>query len=195
MSDDPATRLRENATEIASTVVTGVWLAALLSGQSWWLGALLFGYIVVVPVVALLYGDEEDRREWWDDWWGEESEDDWWGEESTAESKTGSDTPSHDDSRATSAPESAPTAPSRNRDALETLRDRYARGDLTDDQFERKLERLLETDTLENADEWVRSGREERERREREPDSEGRVSEYGRERERKRDREYEHEYE
>jgi uncharacterized membrane protein len=31
-------------------------------------------------------------------------------------------------------------------DPLETLRDRYARGELTDDEFERKLERLVETE-------------------------------------------------
>ncbi|MFC7138087.1 SHOCT domain-containing protein [Halobaculum litoreum] len=30
--------------------------------------------------------------------------------------------------------------------ALATLRRRYARGDLTDDQFERRVERLLETE-------------------------------------------------
>ena len=38
------------------------------------------------------------------------------------------------------------------RDALETLRDRYARGELTDEQFERKLERLLETETIEDVE-------------------------------------------
>lgn len=37
------------------------------------------------------------------------------------------------------------------RDALETLRERYAAGELTDEQFERKLERLLDTETLEDA--------------------------------------------
>lgn len=36
-------------------------------------------------------------------------------------------------------------------DALETLRDRYARGELTEAQFERKVERLLETETVEDA--------------------------------------------
>jgi uncharacterized membrane protein len=39
-------------------------------------------------------------------------------------------------------------------DALETLRDRYARGDLTDEQFERKLDALLETHSPESAAEW-----------------------------------------
>lgn len=36
-------------------------------------------------------------------------------------------------------------------DALETLRDRYARGELTEAQFERTVEGLLETETLEDA--------------------------------------------
>lgn len=35
---------------------------------------------------------------------------------------------------------------------LETLRSRYARGELTDAQYERKLERLLEADTLEHVE-------------------------------------------
>ena len=42
-------------------------------------------------------------------------------------------------------------------DPLATLRERYARGELTDEQFERKLEALLETETLEAAEErWRR---------------------------------------
>jgi uncharacterized membrane protein len=39
-------------------------------------------------------------------------------------------------------------------DALATLRNRYARGELTDDQFERKLDALLETEHPESAAEW-----------------------------------------
>lgn len=42
-------------------------------------------------------------------------------------------------------------------DSLATLRERYARGDLTDDQFERKLDALLNTETREDATEWRRS--------------------------------------
>jgi uncharacterized membrane protein len=40
-------------------------------------------------------------------------------------------------------------------DALETLRERYATGELSEAQFERKLERLLETETPEDARERV----------------------------------------
>ncbi len=130
MDDGVRERVRENATGIASMLVIGLWLAVLFTGRSWWLAALLVGYVVVVPLVALLFDDEADRREWWDDW-------------SSAD-----------------ADEDATTAD--DRDALETLRDRYARGELTDEQFERKLERLLETETLEETSEW--HGRRERDR-------------------------------
>ena len=129
MSATPRDRLRENATGIASTIVTGVWLAAMFTGQDWWLAALLFGYIVVVPVVAMLFGDEHDVDEWWDG-----DADAWTGEERTTDEGDETD----------------------NRDALETLRDRYARGELTDEQFERKLERLLDTESLEDVEDRAR---------------------------------------
>lgn len=131
----PAARFRQNATGIVSTVVTGVWLAAMFLGYDWWLAALLFGYIVIVPVVAMLFGDEEDIEEWWDDSWSES------------------------DSAPEAQPESTDETP------LETLRRRYAAGELTDEQFEHKLEQLLETETIEDVE-----GRTERERlRETEP--------------------------
>jgi hypothetical protein len=160
-SDSPTDRLRENATSIASTLVTGVWLGALFLGQEWWLAAMLVGYVVVIPLVALLFGDEDDREEWWDDeasdWWG--SKEDWFG------TGRGSD---REEDRADSA-----EATAADETPLETLRRRYAEGELTDAQFERKLERLLETDTLENVEE--RAAREERDRlRERERDAERR---------------------
>jgi uncharacterized membrane protein len=111
-------RLRENATEIVSMLVTGIWLAALFTDQSWWLAAMLFGYIVVIPIVSILAGDEED--------------------EETAEESTTESTPT-------------PTSETKD-DALATLRNRYARGELTEEQFERKVERLLETETLEDVE-------------------------------------------
>ena len=149
--DDPRERLRENATAIASTVVTGIWLTALLTGQSWWLGALILGYVVVVPVVAMLFGDEDNRRDWWDDWVGSSDSQTWLG---TREDWFGSSSKRSEDE------EGEPST----RDALETLRYRYARGDLTDEQFERKLERLLETETLEAVEDRRLERERERER-------------------------------
>ncbi|UPW01970.1 SHOCT domain-containing protein [Halorussus gelatinilyticus] len=134
MAATPYERLRENATEVVSMLVTGIWLAAMFTGQDWWLAALLFGYVVVVPVVSLLFGVEEDENEWWDD---------------------RADDLSVDDAATDDADEQ--------RDALETLRDRYARGELTDEQFERKLERLLDTETLEDVEDRARAREEETE--------------------------------
>jgi uncharacterized membrane protein len=44
-------------------------------------------------------------------------------------------------------------------DALDTLRNRYARGELDDEQFEAKLEALLETEVPEDARRRIRRGR------------------------------------
>jgi len=117
-ADGPLARLRENATGVVSTLVTGIWLAALFLDQSWWLGFMLFGYIVIVPLTALLFGDEDEIEDHWDD-------------ESTVDTSDRDTTDEQDD-------------------ALATLRERYARGELTDEQFERKVEQLLETETLED---------------------------------------------
>jgi uncharacterized membrane protein len=119
-------RVRANATGIVSTVVTGVWLAALFLDQGWWLAFMLFGYIVLVPVTAMVFGDEEEITEWWD-----------------GGVETGGDENTHEED-----------------DPLEELRARYARGELTDEQFERKLDRLLEVETLEDVEDEKRGGRE-----------------------------------
>ena len=46
-------------------------------------------------------------------------------------------------------------------EALETLRERYARGELTHQEFERKLEALMETESPERAERRVEREREE----------------------------------
>jgi uncharacterized membrane protein len=124
-SPDPLRRARENAVGLVSTLITGIWLAALFLNFDWWLAFMLFGYVVVVPVTALVFGDREDIEEWWED-----------DDVQTADSDTEDD-------------------------ALETLRRRYAQGELTDEQFERKLDRLLETETLEDVEDYKPSGRRE----------------------------------
>ncbi|WP_436903374.1 SHOCT domain-containing protein [Halovenus halobia] len=63
-----------------------------------------------------------------------------------------------DDAEATTDQQPARSeAESDSEDALERLRRRYAEGELTDEQFERKLERLLETETLEAAEDQARA--------------------------------------
>jgi uncharacterized membrane protein len=126
----PAQRFRENITSIVSTLVTGIWLAALLLDFEWWLPFMLFGYIVIIPITAMVFGEEE-------------------------EDELATDQAERDDA---ATPRDS-TATDSNEDALQTLRDRYAKGELTDEQFERKLERLLETETIEDAEDRARHGK------------------------------------
>ncbi|WP_226479256.1 SHOCT domain-containing protein [Natrinema amylolyticum] len=156
--ETPRNRLRENASGIASLLVTAIWLGAMFTDQGWWLAALLVGYVAVVPLVAILFDEDPDAgdREW----------DDSSADETERESEPTSDAATDTDAR----------------DALETLRERYAAGELTDAQFERKLKRLLDTETLEDA----RARTRERNRTDRTADRE-------RDRDRNRDREPEFE--
>ncbi|WP_418284743.1 SHOCT domain-containing protein [Halorubrum sp. DTA46] len=122
-------RLAENATGIAATAVTGTWLAALLLGFSWWLAFMLFGYIVIVPVVAMLFDEDDEEAD----------------EGDPERSRSGTRVERDADTDAS--------------DALARLRTRYASGELTDEQFERKLDRLLETETIDDAAEWAERNR------------------------------------
>ncbi|MEZ3164556.1 SHOCT domain-containing protein [Halorubrum sp. RMP-47] len=134
-SDTLRERFQRNASGIAATAVTGTWLAALVLGFDWWLGVMLFGYIVIVPVVSMLFDEDEEKSV-------------------VVESETGSVRVEREDSTASDA------ATDDTADALERLRTRYANGDLTDEQFERKVDRLLETETPEDAAEWAERNRE-----------------------------------
>jgi uncharacterized membrane protein len=132
----PARRFRENVSSIVSLLITGIWLGALLTDQGWWLPFMLVGYVAIVPLVAILFDEDET----------EESEVESGDQEQSANRQTeyGAGKASDRGTEQTSE------------DALQTLRDRYARGELTDEQFERKLERLLETETIEDAEDRLR---------------------------------------
>jgi len=131
MAESPADRLRANITAFSVVLVTGCSLALLfLPGVgSLWLPAVLVGYLVVVPLVALIFGDEAVDTE----------------------GGCHESGPAH---HPQSPDSTTPTGDRQTGDALETLRTRYAAGELTDEQFERKLERLLEVETLEDAERW-----------------------------------------
>jgi len=124
---DTSTRERfgRNASEIAGAIVTGTWLAALLLDFGWWLPFMLFGYIVIVPVVSMLFDEDEET-------------------ESVGRTERESVGETDDVEQSERVP-----------DAIARLRARYAEGELTDEQFERKLDRLLETETPEDAAAYV----------------------------------------
>lgn len=140
MSETATERLRENAVEVTSLLITGLWMGGLfLTNQDWWLGVLIVGYAAVVPLVQTLFGEDEEEYD-------ADADDDaewshWWGREKKPKPST---KPDGDEAG----------------DPLETLRERYARGELTDEQFERKLERLLETETIEDVEDRRRAERE-----------------------------------
>ncbi|SNR46569.1 SHOCT domain-containing protein [Halorubrum vacuolatum] len=103
-------RAKRNASGIAALLVTGTWLPALILGYDWWLAALLFGYIVVVPITAMLFEEENPVL---------------------AE------------------------ASDRRADALDEVRARYAAGEIDYDEFEKRLEDVLETETVADATDHV----------------------------------------
>lgn len=119
----------DDALAILSILILGAGFIGMFAGfSSFWLIWVL-GYVVVLPIVAILTDTNE--------WEGTKNEE-WTAEGNQREPE-----------QHTASAESTST-----QDALSTLRERYARGDLTDGQFERKLDRLLETETPENAAEW-----------------------------------------
>ena len=142
-------RAAENAAEITSLFVLGLGFLALFTGFTaipFWLIWVL-GFTVLVPLVAILAGQEDlEEDDWMDEWF------DWfdWSGRHEHRQKQGQRDEHEQHTESTA-------------DALETLRERYARGDLTDGQFERKLDALFETDSPENAAEWRTRERERRE--------------------------------
>lgn len=123
MGETALDRVRNSITETTAILVTGLWLTLLFVGPGdWWLVVMLVGYVVVVPLVAIL-ADEDEEEE---------------AEASTAEQRESPAGPGRE-----GASDETP---------LEALRRRYAEGELTDEQFERKLERLLEVETLEDVE-------------------------------------------
>ena len=112
------------ASAITSLLVLGAGLLALfLDVPNWWL-VFVIGYAVVLPLVAIIFDEDGDG-----------------------------DALDERDRRTADAPDgrSDDRVPDSKRDAMETLRERYAQGELSEAQFEEKLEKLLETETLEDA--------------------------------------------
>lgn len=122
-------RRRNRATGVASLLVVGVGLTALFLGYGWFWIVFVVGFAVFVPLVSTLFGEDGTLDE-------------------TDEALDGIDRPL-DGERAS---ETVTT----DEDPLATLRNRYARGELTDEQFERKLETLLETETIEDVEDRTR---------------------------------------
>ena len=127
----PRERLRENVTSATALMTIGLGILALAAGFPYFWVIFVIGLLVVVPLVGLLFGAEDWRK--WDP-----LSDEFW-EDISGEA---------DESRIEDVEQGDGDIP----DPLETLRDRYARGELSEAQFERKLELLLETETIEDVE-------------------------------------------
>ena len=127
---DPLTRLRANAVGVVSMLVLGLGFVAMAANVEGFWLVWVLGFAVGVPVVSMLTGGDENRRS------------------RTGRSRSREPQSTGHDERETVD------------DALATLRDRYARGELSDETFERKLEALLETETPETARDAVERRRE-----------------------------------
>jgi uncharacterized membrane protein len=133
MSDSFGDRI----TGAISILTLGAGLIALFAGFDWFWIVFVIGWVVLTPLAGVLFGSNDE--EW------VESNGDWVRAENAENAETTDDA-------------AGGTGQGSKQDALERLRERYASGELSDEQFERKLERLLETDTLENAREYVGDG-------------------------------------
>jgi uncharacterized membrane protein len=122
-------RHRTRATGVASLLVLGVGLTALFLGYGWFWMVFVVGFAVFVPLVSTFF-DEDGTLD-------------------------GTDEALDDIDRTLDGDRTSGTASAAD-DPLATLRDRYARGELTDEQFERKLETLLETETIEAVEDRAR---------------------------------------
>lgn len=114
---------REKAVPVAAILTLGLGIFAFLLGFEWFWMVFVLGWIVVVPILAVLFDESEDDM-------------------ALDDRSSGSD----------------------RQDALETLRDRYARGELDDVEFERRVEKLLENESIEQVEERVEKERERAER-------------------------------
>jgi hypothetical protein len=135
--DDPLDDDSENLlVKLTSLVVLGVGLTTLFLGFEWFWVVFAVGFAVVVPMVKVLtkaLGID--------------------GGAYNSEHKTESRPQDHTAQQNSTADQfgTRTSDTESKQDALDTLRNRYARGDLTEAEFERKVETLLETETPESA--------------------------------------------
>lgn len=120
----PRKRAWNNLETIVSLLVLCGGFVALFAGFEYFFLIWVLGFVVLVPLVSILTDGVMPAT---------------LDDHHLTHPSTGTEQ--------TSEREQPPTGddPTSTQDALTTLRERYVRGDLTDEQFERKLTRLLET--------------------------------------------------
>ena len=131
-------RVLQSPTALVTLLVTVIWVFGYAVGADWWPIAISVGYAVGIPISSVfLEGELPD------------------GEESDSASDGSMNERRTDRSTYETGADETATGGASTADALETLRERYAAGDLSETQFETKLEQLLETESVEDASAYV----------------------------------------
>jgi len=135
--NDPAEPSDEHAlVKLSALLVLGVGLTALFLGYGWFWMVFAVGFAVLVPLAKVLT-DELGAGV---------------PDGSTANPRS---EPRTETRREPARDRAEANAPDSKQDALDALRTRYAQGELDEMEFERKVENLLETETLEGARDQV----------------------------------------
>ncbi len=134
--------LGEKLTSSAAVLTLGLGLTALFLDVEQWYLIFVVGWLLVVPLLSILF---EGRSDSVGDRVVEEVE------RSVVEEVERSLGGSSGSNRADGSG-AGPAVPADREDVLDLLRERYARGELDDAEFERKVQRLLETESLADAE-------------------------------------------
>ncbi len=128
MDETPVT-LTDQIPAVLALTILGVGLLALFLGYSWFWMVFAFGFAVVLPLVTILTQSFSKRRQHRRERRGERQ----WGRDDWKRDSRNDRSNGRDDTQ---------------QDALDTLRDRYARGEIDEEEFERRVDLLLENETI-----------------------------------------------
>ncbi|WP_331233429.1 SHOCT domain-containing protein [Natronorarus salvus] len=139
---------KERPTDAAFFLVLAATLATVLVGFGPSFAVLAIGLLVVVPAVELLWGDGKSKL--WDEGLWDEHVGDWngWGLPGDRPDRLMRGETDGERTDAVSAERTV--QPGSKREELARLRERYAVGEITDAEFERELERLIDVDSRED---------------------------------------------